>query len=552
MTPTPDAESRLYRLAQRIRDMVPDADPRLQAYLSELVTEIEAQDRALADQSEALQKYEEVVQTLTQPANRIGTYVRAMDDGLAMVVQGDTEFVVTVNPEVAAESLMPGARVRLNEAYAIVAVVPTLPTGAAVRVAEVREDTLRVGADTQGEGGKFVLIGPQLGEYRINKGDEVRLDASGRIAVEHLPRAGTRDYFLEEVPRTPWEAIGGQEVAVDLIRETLEFPLLHPELYAQFDKKPVKGILLYGPPGCGKTLIGRAIAYNLAREYSERLGRPVQEVFLNISGPKILNMWLGETERMVREIFATARERAAEGHLVVVFIDEAESLLRTRSSGRYLNIANTVVPQFCAEMDGLVSLENVVIVLTSNRPDYIDPAILRPERINRKVKIERPTREGARDILALYLHDRLPLDPAEIEAHDGEACAREALLEWTISRLWRTETATEFLRVYRRDGRTDTLHWKDFVSGALLKSVVDRAKDSAIRRAVADGATKAGITKQDLDDALRDEYREGEIFPKNDGVDDWLRLLDIDPADVATVHSIRERLPSDSYRRTVL
>jgi len=315
----------------------------------------------------------------------------------------------------------------------------------------------------------------------------------------------------------------------------------------------VKGILLYGPPGCGKTLIGKATAYNLARDYSERVGHEVKEYFMHISGPKILNMWLGETERMVREIFETARNKAREGKLVVIFMDEAESILRTRSSGRWLNISNTVVPQFCAEMDGLVSLENVVLILTSNRPDYIDPAVLRPERIDRKVKVRRPDRESSRDILTIYLHDRLPLDAALLQEFDGEAaCARKELIESTIAFLWRQAPETEFLKVHLRSGASDTLYWRDLVSGALIKSVVDRAKDFAIRRAIDEPQRAHGLSRQDLEEAIQAEYRENEIFPKSDVLDDWLKLIDLEPDSVATVKPIRPNKGEQFLRKNVI
>ena len=272
-----------------------------------------------------------------------------------------------------------------------------------------------------------------------------------------------------------------------------------------------------------------------------------------ISGPKILNMWLGETERIVREIFETARRKAKEGYLVFIFMDEAESVLRTRSSGRYLNISNTVVPQFCAELDGLVSLDNVVLMLTSNRPDYIDPAVLRPERIDRKVKIARPDKAASTQILAIYLHDRLPIDPAVLKSNRGEVdCARKELVEGTVEFLWREVKDTEFLKVSLRNGTSETLHWKDLVSGALLKSVVDRAKDSAIRRSIADPALVTGVTLEDLQNAVTAEYSENEIFPKSDVQEDWLLLLDQEREAVASVRPVAASRGEELTRKSVI
>ena len=294
-------------------------------------------------------------------------------------------------------------------------------------------------------------------------------------------------------------------------------------------------------------------AHNLAKEYSKSLGRPVKEYFMAISGPKILNMWLGETERIVREIFETARRKAKEGYLVFIFMDEAESVLRTRSSGRYLNISNTVVPQFCAELDGLVSLDNVVLMLTSNRPDYIDPAVLRPERIDRKVKIARPDKAASTQILAIYLHDRLPIDPAVLKSNRGEVdCARKELVEGTVEFLWREVKDTEFLKVSLRNGTSETLHWKDLVSGALLKSVVDRAKDSAIRRSIADPALVTGVTLEDLQNAVTAEYSENEIFPKSDVQEDWLLLLDQEREAVASVRPVAASRGEELTRKSVI
>jgi proteasome-associated ATPase len=300
-------------------------------------------------------------------------------------------------------------------------------------------------------------------------------------------------------------------------------------------------------------LIGKAIAYNLAKEYSERLGREVKECFLNISGPKILNMWLGESERMVREIFDTARTKAKEGNLVVIFIDEAESILRTRSSGRYMNISNTVVPQFCAEMDGVMGLENVIVVLTSNRPDYIDPAILRPERIDRKVKITRPDLNSAKSILSIYLNENLPIDPVLVKEFDNEpACARKELIESTMTYLFRKEKATEFLKVSLRNGSNETLYFKDLLSGALLKSLVDRAKDTAIKRAIENPKTEQGLSKEDMQAAIDAEFSENEIFPKNDVVEDWLKLIDFDIENVVNVRPVKTTKGEAFVRKNIL
>lgn len=538
-------ESRVQRLVQKIAESVPEGDAKLQNYLAELRRSLALDQRRQEEQQRLLAEYEEAYRKLTAPANRVGVALSGMENQRLLIAVGDTEFVAEVDPAMEGTDVAPGARVLLNDAYAVVGCLPPHPGGQVWPVAEVLEDgRLRVGSDPQNNQGRLVARGQPLLDLPIKRNDEVRVEPTGRVAVEHFARREVRDYFMEQIPETPWSAIGGQEEAISLIRETIELPLLHPELFRKFDKRPVKGILLYGPPGCGKTLIGRAIAYNLARDYEARVGHEVKEYFMHISGPKILNMWLGETERMVREIFDTARERAAEGKLVVVFLDEAESVLRTRSSGRWLNISNTVVPQFCAEMDGLVSLENVVLVLTSNRPDYIDPAILRPERIDRKVKVKRPHRDAAKEIFGIYLHSGLPIAPELLDKHDQEVeCARRDLIEMATAYLWRANKDTEFLRVHLKNATSEVLHYKDLVSGALIKSVVDRAKETAIRRAIAEPDRDHGLSPRDLEEAIDAEYRENEIFPKTDVMEDWLKLLDLDPETVAEVKPIRRGDP---------
>jgi proteasome-associated ATPase len=549
----PETSYRAIALVDRILGMVKSEDSRLVNHLLLLRHQLETDETQFEEAQKLLAEYEEAYQKLTSPANRVGTYLGDTPEGYASVAMGDGEFVVTIDPKLENPEFQAGTRVRLNEAYAIVGDMGPWPNGSIVKVGEVLEGgRIRVALDATGQNSRIVTRTDALAESKLKTGDEVRVEPNFRVALEHFPQQEVRDYYLEEIPELPWEKIGGQEEAIKVIRDTIEHPLLYPELYAKFEKKPLKGILLFGPPGCGKTLIGKATAYNLTREYSQRMGQDVEEYFMYINGPKILNMWLGESERMVREIFAQAREKAKEGRLVFIFIDEAEAILRTRSSGRYLNIANTVVPQFAAEMDGLVGLQNVVVMLTSNRPDYIDPAILRPERIDRKVKVERPDRKAARDIFSIYLHPGIPLDPATVTQYGSADAAREALIDGSLRFLFRRTEDTEFLEVHLRNGGTDRLYWKDLLSGALITSVVERAKDYAIKRAIATGEFDQGVSLEDLEKAIRVEYKENEIFPKTDTQDDWLKLLDYEPENVVTLRPIRQdRTPAASRRNVV-
>lgn len=535
-------ESRTRRLLNEITAMVPEENQRLRNYLVALESSLCDDEKRLVSLANEMAEYEAAYEKLTSPSNRTGVYLQELENGIALIAVGDSEFIVSIDPKLDASLLFCGARVVVNDAYAIVGAMSPHPGGHIIRVSEVlKEGCLKVGEGTPGSvGGRVVLISKNLIELNIKIGDEVRLEPNQKVAVEHIPKEDSKEYFFEDIPEIEWEQVGGQKDAIALIKDTIEHPLLFPEVYAAFEKKPIKGILLYGPPGCGKTLIGKATAHNITKAYSERIGKKIEEYFMYISGPKILNMWLGETERMVREIFQTARDKAKEGKLVFIFFDEAESVLRTRSNSRWLNISNTVVPQFCAELDGLVELENVVLMLTSNRPDYIDPAILRPERIDRKVKISRPDQDAVRDIFAIYLNSKIPLDPIALAAEGGDSDSlRNCLLDTITSYLWRTNTETEYLRVSFRNGGDETLYWKDLVSGALIKSIVDRAKDIAIKRAIEKPKAKHGIRLEDLKLATISEFLENEIFPKNDAVDDWLKLLDFEEEHVVSLRAVR-------------
>ncbi len=544
-------------------------------YLLALREQLETDEYMMDEAKKVIAEFEEAYTKLTSPANRIGVYLGKVEPDdkkparkrfgkpvpsadptegpFVRISLGDQEYITNVDPKLDYSLLKIGTQVRVNEAFAVIGDLGYAPGGPIVKITEILEDKrLRVSMDSQGMQSRVVYLGEPLIAEKLKAGSEVRMEPNFKVAIEHFAAKETNDYYLEDVPILPWDKIGGQEEAIGVIKDAIELPLLHPELFARFGKRPLKGILLYGPPGCGKTLIGKATAYNITREYRSRTGKDVREYFMYINGPKILNMWLGESERMVREIFALAREKSKEGNLVFIFIDEAESLLRTRSSGRYMNISNTIVPQFCAEMDGLVSLENVVVILTSNRPDYIDPAILRPERIDRKVKVVRPDRRSTRDIFKIYLEE-VPIDPDLVKEHKGNsAAAMDELLDLITEYTFRRDEETEFLEVFLRNGGTDSLYWRDLLSGALIKSVVERSKDFAIRRSIDKMSEHEGVTLDDLQKAIRVEYKENEIFPKSDSQEDWLKLLDYEPDNVAAVKPIRPGKGSKAVRRKVI
>jgi len=383
--------------------------------------------------------------------------------------------------------------------------------------------------------------GADLVEATVKAGDEVRVDANFRVAVEVLSQTKAEDYYLDAVPALPWEKVGGQEEALVAIKDAVELPLLHGELFSRFHHQTPKGFLLYGPPGCGKTLIGKATAYNLTARLQETTGTAVRECFMHVKGPEILNMWVGESERIVREIFAAAREKRKSGYLPFLFIDEAESVLGTRRATHSSNILSTLVPMFCAEMDGIESLHDVVIILASNRADLIDPAILRPGRIDRKIKVNRPNRDGAREIYKIYLTPDLPYDPKLLAQAGCPEAAVESLVESLVDSQFAHRDANRFLEVTLRSGKKEMLYRGDLVSGAIIASIVERAKAMAIKRAIATGGPE-GIAEADLRCSLDAEYEENDIFPPTDITEDWLKLIDYDPENVVRISPVHPGL----------
>src|SRR3982750_2986579 len=407
---------------------LPPGDP-IRRELLNLRPEISDQQETIGEARRGIEKLEEVIKKVTSPANRIGTFLGANSRDTAHIVVGGADYYCNVDPRISLAKLKKGTRVLVNEAYVIVGDLGFETAGPVTKVTEVLgPDRLRVGSE-HGLQSLVLQRSSELMKASLKPGDELRVDPNYRIALELLSRPESREHYLDEVPELPWSKVGGQEQALEEIKDAIELPLIHEELFAKFHHTTPKGFLLYGPPGCGKTLIGKATAYNLTKQLREKSGEEMKEYFMHVKGPEILNMWVGESERIVRDIFATAREKRREGYLPFLFIDEAESILGTRRASRFSNILSTLVPMFCTEMDGIESLAEVVIILASNRADLIDPAILRPGRIDRKIKVARPTREGARDIYHIYLAPNLPYDPALVREAGGVPAAIDLLTD---------------------------------------------------------------------------------------------------------------------------
>jgi proteasome-associated ATPase len=454
-----------------------------------------------------------------------------------------------VDPRVSGTDLKVGTQILVNEAYAVIKTLGYDRNGPILKLAEAMPDGRLRFEQEMGRQSLILQRSTDLVGVELKAGDEIRIDPSYRVAIEKLTDRKTHRHVLDVPPKVTWEQIGGQNEAIAGIRKAIEYPLLHAETFERFKFSQPKGFLLYGPPGCGKTLIGQAAAGSLARlvgeskqeHRSDRDKRPpvTSGAFLHVKGPEILNMWLGESERMVRDLFEQARARRKDGALPFIFIDEAESILGTRRAMRSFNISNTLVPMFCSEMDGIESLRDVVIILASNRPDLIDPAVLRPGRIDRKIKVSRPNKDAAAEILKVYLTVDLPLDPLLVKERGGEQMqAVTSLVEDLIESIFRRTEENRLLSIRLRSGQNKVLYRGDLVSGAILASIIQRAKEKAIDRTVQSGQ-QSGLQAKDLLDSVSEEFREGEMLPPDDAAEEWLKLLDHHPEQVVGISSFR-------------
>jgi proteasome-associated ATPase len=455
------------------------------------------------------------VDKLAAPPNSYGTVLQPHAEGTVDVWTGGRKLKVQVAPGLEAAQLRRGQEVVLNEALNVVGVGGPDLQGEVVRLKD-RLDARRVVVSARADEERVVELGEALVGAPLQVGDILRLEAKAGLILERLPKAEVEDLVLEEVPHITYADIGGLAAQIEQIRDAIELPVLYAEHFAAHKLAPPKGVLLYGPPGCGKTLIAKAVANALAQQLAEQTGTPAPAYFLNVKGPELLNKYVGETERKIREIFARAKEKASAGAPVVIFFDEMDSLFRTRGSGISSDVESTIVPQFLAELDGVEGLRHVIVIGASNRQDLIDPAVLRPGRFDVKIRIERPTREGAREIFGKYLTPELPWAAA------APAPAAAAALEAALAEMFAADEAHRFLEVTYASGEKETLYFKDFVSGALIESVCTRAKKTAVKRMIATGVK--GLTAADLVEAVKAEFRENEDLPNTTNPDDWAKI----------------------------
>ncbi len=472
---------------------------------------------------EQIVKLKDEVDRLAQPPTGFGVFLHHNDDETVDVFTSGRKLRVRVSPAVPLVSLQRGQEVLLNEAMNVVVSLGFDMVGEIVTLKEVLEGGKRGLVMGHADEERVVHLAESLTDVKLRSGDSLLFDPRALVAFERIPKAEVEELVLEEVPDLDYSSIGGLGDQIEIIRDAVELPYLHPDVFVDHQLKPPKGVLLYGPPGCGKTMIAKAVASSLAKKVSERTGEEGRSYFLNIKGPELLNKYVGETERHIRLVFQRAREKANEGTPVIVFFDEMDSLFRTRGSGVSSDVENTIVPQLLSEIDGVESLENVLVIGASNREDMIDPAILRPGRLDVKIKIERPDAQAARDIFAKYLTTELPLHADDLAVWDDDrvVCVQE-MIQRTVERMYAESEENQFLEVTYAGGDKEILYFKDFNSGAMIQNIVDRAKKKAIKELLESG--ERGIRMQHLLAACADEFKENEDLPNTTNPDDWARI----------------------------
>jgi len=476
---------------------------------------------ALRQAREEIATLREEVDKLCAPPSTYGVYLAAGEDDTVDVLAQGRKVKVRLHPAIKAESLRPGQELVLNDALNVIAAAGYEIQGDVVVLKE-RLDGERAIVTLRADGEKIAVIADPLRSMRLNPGDQLLMDPKSGYVLERLPKSEVQDLALEEVPDVGYEDVGGLSAQIHAIEDAVELPYLYADDYKEHKLRPTKGVLLYGPPGCGKTMIAKAVANSLAQKVSKERGETINGYFLNVKGPELLDKFVGETERKIREVFRKAKEKAADDVPVVIFFDEMDALFRTRGSGISSDVEHTIVPQFLTEVDGVEGLRNVVVIGASNRPDLIDPAILRPGRLDVKIKIDRPDRAAAGDIFHKYLTPDLPVATDEIREHGDVQTAIDAMIGAALDTMYSREEENRFLEVTYANGEKDVLYFNDFASGAMIESVVRRAKKLALKRLIGGGAK--GLTTDDLLAAVREEFKENEDLPNTTNPDDWAKI----------------------------
>ena len=501
-------ERRQHQESRHQLDLTQQKNERLVSSLQEAKTQIDA--------------LRQEVEKLTAPPSTFAIYYSTNRDGTVNVSLGGRKLRVNLHPSIQSDSLKTGQEVILNEGLNIIEVRDYDPQGEIVHLKQLLDDGRAV-VSLHFDDERVVEIADALKQQPLSVGDHLLFEPRSGYLTEKLPKGEMDELIIEEVPDIHYDQIGGLSKELEHVKDAVELPFLHPELFAEHQLTPPKGLLLYGPPGCGKTLIAKAVANSIAKKLGHLKGKEVRSYFLHIKGPELLNKYVGESERQIREVFAKAKEKASHGNPVIVFFDEMDALFRTRGTGISSDIESTIVPQFLSEIDGVESLRDVIVIGASNRQDLIDPAVLRPGRLDIKIKIPRPDKQGAKDILAKYLVADLPF-PTSVEASttDDRATYVQQLIDATVEAMYAKTEDNQFLEVTYANGEKETVYFKDFSSGALIESVVARAKKLSIKRTIAGG--EKGLTSDDLLQAIREEFKEQEDLPNTTHPDDWAKI----------------------------
>jgi proteasome-associated ATPase len=512
-----DAPKRVRMLEERVLET--------KGHLSQVAGQNEKLTDTLREARDHIASLRAEVEKLTQPPGAYGTFLGGNDDGTVDVFSGGRKVRVSLHPEISSSELTRGTEVVLNESLNVILCRAPERTGEVVTFKDLLDDGRRAMIVGRADEEKVVELSDEMLGIKLRAGDSVLLDPRAQLLIEKLPRPQVEQLILEEVPDISYGDVGGLDSQIDQIMDAVELPFLHQKLFAEHKLPAPKGILLYGPPGCGKTLIAKAVANSLAKKVAEVSGdKEARSYFLNIKGPELLNKYVGETERQIRLVFERAREKSEEGWPVIVFFDEMDSLFRTRGTGISSDMESTIVPQLLAEIDGVETLKNVIVIGASNREDLIDPAILRPGRLDVKIKIERPDESSAAQIFGRYLTADLPLDAGEVLSLGGgdpEKTVR-VMIEATVAEMYRDDEANQFLEVTYQNGDKEIMYFKDFSSGAMIENIVRRAKKLAIKRVIASG--ERGIRLDDLIESIHQEYKEHEDLPNTTNPDDWAKI----------------------------